>query len=116
LMTTAVDLDALLNTYTSFLAQGGNDLLTNPFLMLIPHTAIGKFERDPNFCRKAKIGVPLISAEGEPLAIYNSLLYRDYSCYQGNSALQRGDFLAKFVLFVLSFLFHNYLTLLKIKR
>jgi transposase len=31
LMTAAVDLDALLNTYTSFLAQGGKDLLTNPF-------------------------------------------------------------------------------------
>src|SRR3989338_7558102 len=30
LMTAAVDLDALLNAYTSFLAQGGNDLLTNP--------------------------------------------------------------------------------------
>jgi len=32
LMTPAVDLDALLNTYTSFLAQGGKDLLTDPFL------------------------------------------------------------------------------------
>ena len=31
LMTAAVDLDALLNTYTSFLAQGGKDLLTNPY-------------------------------------------------------------------------------------
>jgi len=31
LMTAAVDLDALLNTYTSFLAQGGNNLLTDPF-------------------------------------------------------------------------------------
>ena len=31
LMTTAVDLDGLLNTYTtSFLAQGGNNVLTNP--------------------------------------------------------------------------------------
>ena len=30
LMTTAVDLDALLNSYTSFLDQGGNNLLTNP--------------------------------------------------------------------------------------
>ena len=30
LMTAAVDLDALLNTYTSFLAQGGNNLLTDP--------------------------------------------------------------------------------------
>jgi hypothetical protein len=32
LMTAAVDLDALLNTYTSLLAQGGKDLLTNPYL------------------------------------------------------------------------------------
>jgi len=32
LMTAAVDLDALLNTYTSLLAQGGKDLLTNPFV------------------------------------------------------------------------------------
>ena len=31
LMTAVVDLDALLNTYTSFLAQGGNNLLTDPF-------------------------------------------------------------------------------------
>lgn len=31
LMTPAVALDALLNTYTSFLTQGGKDLLTNPF-------------------------------------------------------------------------------------
>jgi len=31
LMTAAVDLDALLNAYTSFLALGGNDLLTNPY-------------------------------------------------------------------------------------
>jgi len=31
LMTVAVDLDTLLNTYTSLLAQGGNNLLTNPF-------------------------------------------------------------------------------------
>ena len=30
LMTAAVDLDALLNTYTSFLDQGGKNLLTNP--------------------------------------------------------------------------------------
>lgn len=30
LMTAAVDLDAMLNTYTSFLAQGGKNLLTNP--------------------------------------------------------------------------------------
>ena len=30
LMTTAVDLDELLNNYTSFLAQGGNNLLTDP--------------------------------------------------------------------------------------
>ena len=30
LMTAAVDLDALLNTYTSLLAQGGKNLLTNP--------------------------------------------------------------------------------------
>jgi transposase len=30
LMTAAVDLDALLNTYTSFLTQGGKNLLTNP--------------------------------------------------------------------------------------
>jgi len=30
LMTTAVDLDVLLNTYTSFLAQGGKNLLTDP--------------------------------------------------------------------------------------
>jgi transposase len=30
LMTTAVDLDALLNTYTSLLAQGGKNLLTDP--------------------------------------------------------------------------------------
>lgn len=30
LMTAAVDLDTLLNTYTSFLTQGGKDLLTNP--------------------------------------------------------------------------------------
>ena len=30
LMTAAVDLDVLFNTYTSFLAQGGNNLLTNP--------------------------------------------------------------------------------------
>jgi len=31
LMTPAVDLDALLNAYTSFLAQGGKDVLTNPY-------------------------------------------------------------------------------------
>jgi transposase len=30
LMTAVVDLDALLNTYTSFLAKGGKNLLTNP--------------------------------------------------------------------------------------
>jgi hypothetical protein len=30
-MTAAVDLDALLNTYASFLAEGGKDLLTYPF-------------------------------------------------------------------------------------
>lgn len=30
LMTAAVDLDELLNAYTSFLSQGGNNLLTNP--------------------------------------------------------------------------------------
>jgi len=34
-MTTAVDLDALLNSYTSFLDQGGNNLLTNPFFAKI---------------------------------------------------------------------------------
>ena len=33
LMTAAVDLDALLNTYTSLLAQGGKNLLTNPFFI-----------------------------------------------------------------------------------
>ena len=31
LMTTTIDLDALLNTYTDFLDQGGKNLLTNPF-------------------------------------------------------------------------------------
>jgi len=31
LMTAAVDLDALLNVYTSLLTQGGNNLLTNPY-------------------------------------------------------------------------------------
>ncbi len=31
LMTAAVDLDVLLNVYTSLLAQGGNNVLTNPF-------------------------------------------------------------------------------------
>ena len=31
LMTTVIDLDELLNVYTSFLTQGGNNLLTNPF-------------------------------------------------------------------------------------
>lgn len=30
LMTAAVDLDVLLNTYITSLAQGGNNLLTNP--------------------------------------------------------------------------------------
>ncbi|MFA5320023.1 MAG: leucine zipper domain-containing protein, partial [Candidatus Omnitrophota bacterium] len=30
MMTAVVDLDALLNTYTSFLTQGGKDVLTNP--------------------------------------------------------------------------------------
>jgi hypothetical protein len=34
LMTAAVDLDALLNTYTSFLTQGGKNLLTNPLVVL----------------------------------------------------------------------------------
>ena len=34
LMTAAVDLDALLNTYTSFLDQGGKNLLTNPCFKL----------------------------------------------------------------------------------
>jgi len=34
LMTAAVDLDALLNAYTSFLAQGGKDVLTNPYILL----------------------------------------------------------------------------------
>ena len=32
LMTAAVDLDALLNIYTSLLTQGGNNLLTDPFV------------------------------------------------------------------------------------
>ena len=32
LMTAAVDLDALLNAYTTFLAQGGKDVLTDPLL------------------------------------------------------------------------------------
>jgi len=32
-MTAAVDLDVLLNIYTSLLAQGGNNLLTDPFRM-----------------------------------------------------------------------------------
>ncbi|MFZ2384665.1 MAG: hypothetical protein WBE75_00440, partial [Candidatus Omnitrophota bacterium] len=32
MMTAVVDLDALLNTYTSFLTQGGKDVLTNPFI------------------------------------------------------------------------------------
>jgi hypothetical protein len=32
LMTTAVDLDVLFNTYTSFWGQGGKNLLTDPFL------------------------------------------------------------------------------------
>jgi len=35
LMTPAVDLDLLLNRYLTFLAQGGKDLLTNPFFFLI---------------------------------------------------------------------------------
>jgi transposase len=34
LMTVAVDLDALLNSYTSSFTQGGNNLLTDPFLRL----------------------------------------------------------------------------------
>ena len=34
LMTASVDLDALLNTYTSLLAQGGKNLLTNPLLSI----------------------------------------------------------------------------------
>ncbi len=34
LMTAAVDLDALLNCYTSLLAQGGKNVLTNPFLSI----------------------------------------------------------------------------------
>ncbi|MBU4468240.1 MAG: hypothetical protein KKC39_05855, partial [Candidatus Omnitrophica bacterium] len=38
LMTASVDLDALLNTYTSLLAQGGKNLLTNPFRMPITLT------------------------------------------------------------------------------
>jgi transposase len=33
LMTPVVDLDALLNTYLTFLAQGGKNLLTNPFFI-----------------------------------------------------------------------------------
>ena len=32
LMTPAVDLDALLNAYLTFLAQGGKNLLTDPLL------------------------------------------------------------------------------------
>jgi transposase len=35
LMTAAVDLDALLNVYTSLLAQGGKNVLTNPFYIKI---------------------------------------------------------------------------------
>jgi len=35
LMTTAVDLDELLETYTSFLALGGKNVLTNPFISVI---------------------------------------------------------------------------------
>jgi len=30
LMTAAVDLDVLLNTYTSFVTQGGKNVLTDP--------------------------------------------------------------------------------------
>jgi stage V sporulation protein SpoVS len=35
-MTAAVDLDALLNTYASFLAEGGKDLLTYPSFCHLP--------------------------------------------------------------------------------
>ena len=35
LMTAAVDLDVLLNTYTSFVTQGGKNVLTDPFLSTI---------------------------------------------------------------------------------
>ena len=41
LMTAAVDLDALLNTYTSFLDQGGKNLLTNPYHL--PYAASSYF-------------------------------------------------------------------------
>jgi hypothetical protein len=44
LMTAAVDLDVLLNTYTSFLTQGGKNLLTDPFIL-----ALNSYLAIPNF-------------------------------------------------------------------
>ena len=43
LMTAAVDLDALLNTYASFLAEGGKDLLTYPFFTLWVRSIFAQF-------------------------------------------------------------------------
>jgi len=45
LMAPAVDLDTLLNAYTSFLAQGGNNVLTNPFKIVYNISGDGTYSK-----------------------------------------------------------------------